>query len=346
MQQGRFSVLKTIIKSLVEEVRTKAEREFAMNETIIVVDRLTKLFGNVHAVENLSLSIDSGQIFGFLGANGAGKTTTMRMLCGLTRPTSGRATIGGADVWLERYAVRRKFGYMAQKFSLYPDLTVLENLRFFGGACRVAPNALGPRIERILRQIDLEKKRDTTAGNLSGGMRQLLALGCALVHDPPLLFLDEPTSGLDPVHRQQMWNLLYDLSHGGITIFVTTHYMDEAERCTEVGFLQTGRLLAKARPRVLKASFKAKLLELDVEPIMPALVQLRESRGVLGVSLRSGSLRLYAPNADKLLEEWQRKWPFPEVRWLGQRWVEPDMEDVFTAYSQGYDGVLNRPQVN
>ena len=346
MQQTRFSVLKTITKSLLEEVRTKVERDFAMNETIIVVDRLTKLFGNIRAVEDLSFSIDSGQIFGFLGANGAGKTTTMRMLCGLTRPTSGRATIGRADVWLKRYAVRRKFGYMAQKFSLYPDLTVLENLRFFGGACRVGPNALRPRIERILRQIDLEKKRDATAGTLSGGMRQLLALGCALVHDPPLLFLDEPTSGLDPVHRQQMWNLLYDLSQGGITIFMTTHYMDEAERCTEVGFLQTGRLLAKAPPRALKASFRAKLLELDLEPVMPALVQLRESRGVLGVSLRSGSLRIYAPDADKLLEEWQRKWPFPELRWLGQRWVEPDMEDVFTAYSQGYDAVLNRPQVN
>ena len=149
-------------------------------------------------MRDLSLRINRGEIFGFLGANGAGKTTTMRMLCGLVRPTSGEATIGGADVWRDRYAVRRKFGYMAQKFSLYPDLTVLENLRFFAGAYRVPPNELEARIERILGQMDLQEKRNTAAGSLSGGMRQLLALGCALVHEPPLLFLDEPTSGARP----------------------------------------------------------------------------------------------------------------------------------------------------
>jgi ABC-2 type transport system ATP-binding protein len=160
------------------------------------------------------------------------------------------------------------------------------------------------------------------------------------VHEPPLLFLDEPTSGLDPVHRQQMWNLLYDLSNRGITIFVTTHYMDEAERCTEVGFIERGRLLAKASPRALKDSFHAKLLEIDVEPVMPALVRLRDTPGILGVSLRSGSLRLYAADAEKLVAEWRKAWPFPDIRWLGERWVEPDMEDVFTAYSQGYDAVL------
>ena len=171
-----------------------------------------------------------------------------------------------------------------------------------------------------------------------------LALACALVHEPPLLFLDEPTSGLDPVHRQQMWNLLYDLSNRGITIFVTTHYMDEAERCTEVGFIERGRLLAKASPRALKESFHAKLLEIDVEPVMPALVRLRDAPGILGVSLRSGSLRLYAVDAEKLVAEWRKEWPFPDIRWLGERWVEPDMEDVFTAYSQGYDAMLRPAQ--
>ena len=307
---------------------------------IIVLDRLEKRYGSTKAVEALSFSIPKGEIFGFLGANGAGKTTTMRMLCGLTCPTSGHATIDGKDVWRERQAVRARFGYMAQKFSLYPDLTVLENLRFFGGAYHVSKALLGPRIERLLEQTDLVAKRDAPAGSLSGGMRQLLALGCALVHAPPLLFLDEPTSGLDPVHRQQMWNLLYDLSHEGMTIFVTTHYMDEAERCTEVGFLQHGRLLAQAPPRELKESFKAKLLELDVEPVMPALRQLRELPGVLGVSLRSGSLRVYTADAESLVASWQKQWPFPNLQWLGHRWAEPDMEDVFTAYSQGYEAVL------
>jgi ABC-2 type transport system ATP-binding protein len=317
-----------------------------MNDPIIRLNGLSKAYGHFQAVRGLSFVIQRGEIFGFLGANGAGKTTTMRMLCGFTRPTAGGATINGMDVWRQRRIARAKFGYMAQKFSLYPDLTVLENFQFFAGAYRVPPHEVRGRIERLLKQMDLEAKRDQAAGSLSGGMRQLLALGCALVHEPPLLFLDEPTSGLDPVHRQQMWDLLYDLSNGGITIFVTTHYMDEAERCTEVGFLHTGQLLAKASPRRLKETFKARLLELDIRPVMPALIQLRETPGILGVSLRSGSLRIYAPEAERLLAEWKSNWPFPELKLEDCRWAEPDMEDVFTAYSQGYDLMLNRDHVS
>src|SRR3954464_3441677 len=230
-----------------------------MSEPAIILTDLSKTFGDVEAVKNVSLTIPRGTIFGFLGANGAGKTTTIRMLCGLTKPSGGKATIEGKDVWKHRHVVRTKFGYVAQRFSLYPDLTVLENMRFFGGACRVPRPRMEPQIDRLLRLTDLEKKGDVPAGSLSGGMRQLLALACALVHNPPLLFLDEPTSGLDPVHRQQIWNLLYDLSHQQKTIFVTTHYMDEAERCMQVGFLDRGQLLANASPRDLKANFRAKL---------------------------------------------------------------------------------------
>ena len=315
-----------------------------MNEPMIVLNNLSKSFGEVQAVRGVSLSIHAGTIFGFLGANGAGKTTTIRMLCGLTHPTSGTARIAGRDVWEDRHRARTQFGYVAQRFSLYPDLTVEENLRFFGGACRVPPERLDQQIARLLRLTDLEGKQNTAAGSLSGGMRQLLSLGCALVHDPPLLFLDEPTSGLDPVHRHQIWSLLYDLSHVGKTILVTTHYMDEAERCTDVGFLQEGRLLAQASPRALKASFRTRLLEIDVDPVMHALVRLRDVSEILGVSLRSGAVRIYAPEPEKLLERWKAHWPFPDLRLLGQRWVEPDMEDVFTAYSQGYQAVLKGRQ--
>jgi ABC-2 type transport system ATP-binding protein len=250
--------------------------------------------------------------------------------------------IEGADTWRDRQQVRTKFGYVPQSFSLYRDLTVLENFRFFAGAYGVSGAQLEERIDRLLDIVDLQEKRGATADNLSGGMRQLLAIGCALVHDPAVLFLDEPTRGLDPVHRQQIWNLLYDLSNEGKTIFVTTHYMDEAERCTELGFIENGRLLAKASPRALKASFRARLLEIDVEPLMPALVRLRDLPELLGISLRSGSLRLYAPEAEQLIARWHENWPFPDIRLLGERWVEPDMEDVFTAYSQGYDGVLKQ----
>ena len=315
-----------------------------MSEPAIVLDRLSKSYGDVEAVQDLSLRIAPGTIFGFLGANGAGKTTTIRMLCGLVHPTSGSAQIAGLDVWRDRQLARSKFGYVAQRFSLYRDLTVQENIRFFAGASRVPRNELPDRLSRLLKLTDLERKRKAMAGELSGGMRQMLAMACALVHDPPLLFLDEPTSGLDPVHRQQIWDLLYDLSNRGITIFVTTHYMDEAERCTEVGFIEEGRLLAKASPRQLKESFQAKLLEIDVEPVMPALVRLRELPEILGVSLRSGSLRLYAADPDQLVEKWKSDWPFDDLRWRGHRRVEPDMEDVFTAYSQGYDALLKSPQ--
>src|SRR5205814_6747443 len=264
----------------------------------------------------------------------------MRLLCGLTHPNSGRATIEGVDTWKERQKVRTKFGYVPQSFSLYRDLTVLENFRFFAGAYNVPGAQVAKRINRLLHVIDLEGKRGATADNLSGGMRQLLAIGCALVHNPSVLFLDEPTRGLDPGHRQQFWNLLYDLSNDGKTIFVTTHYMDEAERCTEVGFIESGRLLTKAPPRNLKASFRTKLLEIDVDPVMPALVRLRNLPGILGVSLRSGALRIYAPDPERLLSAWQTNWPFPDLKLLGERWVEPDMEDVFTAYSQRYDTLL------
>ncbi len=311
-----------------------------MSDPVIKLDRLSKCYGRFCAVSDLSLTIERGAIFGFLGANGAGKTTTMRMLCGLVRRTSGDATIAGLDVWRDRQAAREKFGYVAQRFSLYRDLTVEENIHFFAGASRVPRAQIEDRIKRLLALTDLEQKRDVAAGSLSGGMRQLLAIACALVHEPPLLFLDEPTSGLDPVHRQQMWNLLYDLSNTGITIFMTTHYMDEAERCTDAGFIDQGRLLAHATPRAFISSFNTKLLEIDVDPVMPALVRLREEPDVLGVSLRAGHLRIYAADPEKLLARWRESWPFPELQWKGESWVDPDMEDVFTAYSQGYTAVL------
>jgi ABC-2 type transport system ATP-binding protein len=316
-----------------------------MPDPVIVLDRLAKTFGKTLAVDGLSMSVPAGEIFGFLGANGAGKTTTIRMLCGLVRPTSGTGTIGSRDIWKDRYEIRSGFGYVAQKFSLYPDLTVLENLRFFGSAYQVSGKQLDERIETLLDQLDLRAKRDDYAGSLSGGLRQLLALACAQVHEPSLLFLDEPTSGLDPVHRQQIWDLLYQLSSHGTTIFVTTHYMDEAERCTEVGFLHRGRLLAKETPLKLKQRVKGQLLELHVEPVMEGLVQLRNAPGVLGVALRSGRIRIYSANPDRLLAEWLERWPFAGLTLVGHSWAAPDMEDVFKAYSQGYSEILEESEV-
>jgi drug efflux transport system ATP-binding protein len=307
-----------------------------MSEPLIVLKGLSKKFGKKVATDKISMAIRPGEIFGFLGANGAGKTTTIRMLCGLTKPTAGWGTIGGYGIWKDRFSIRSRFGYVPQKFSLYPDLTVNENLRFFCGAYRVPRTRMKQQIAKVLCDMDLELRGTERAGSLSGGYKQLLSMACALVHEPGLLFLDEPTAGLDPTHRQQIWDLLYELSQQRRTIFVTTHYMDEAERCTDVGFIDQGRLIAKGSPRDLRESLTGHVLEVQVEPAMEAMFELRKLSGVYGVDLRSGNLRLHAEDPYALLREWQNNWPFPDLKFLGFNWVEPDMEDVFRAYSKGY----------
>jgi ABC-2 type transport system ATP-binding protein len=307
-----------------------------MVESLIVLKDLSKKFGKKIATSRISMSVRRGEIFGFLGANGAGKTTTIRMLCGLTKPTSGTGSIGGLDVWKDRFRIRSRFGYVPQKFSLYSDLTVMENLRFFGEAYGVPRGKMNDRINKVVCDMDLELRERERAGRLSGGYKQLLAIACALIHEPTLLFLDEPTAGLDPSHRQQIWDLLYEFSQQGTTIFVTTHYMDEAERCTDVAFIDRGRLIAKGSPRDLKESLTGHILELQVEPAMTAMFEFRKLDGVYGADLRSGNLRIRVEDPDALLRSWQNHWPFPKLKFLGYSWVEPDMEDVFQAYSQGY----------
>jgi ABC-2 type transport system ATP-binding protein len=307
-----------------------------MPEPLIVLKNLSKRFGKKKAVNRISMSIPVGEIFGFLGANGAGKTTTIRMLCGLTKPSAGIGTIGGLNIWKDRFKIRSRFGYVPQKFSLYSDLTVGENLRFFSGAYRVPGGKMRDRAHKVLCDMDLESRELERAGSLSGGYKQLLAIACALIHEPTLLFLDEPTAGLDPTHRQAIWDLIYELSQTGTTIFVTTHYMDEAERCTDVGFVDGGRLIAKGSPRDLKESLKGHLLEVQVEPAMSAMFEFRKLEGVYGADLRSGNVRLQVEDPDVLLHSWQIHWPFPNLRFMGFNWVEPDMEDVFLAYSRGY----------
>jgi ABC-2 type transport system ATP-binding protein len=306
-----------------------------MSKPLISLDRLVKRFGDTVAVDGVTMAIERGEIFGFLGANGAGKTTTIQMLCGLTRPTRGTGRIFGLDIWRDRRRIRQRFGYVPQRFSLYPDLTVCENLRFFAGAYQVTRDRARTRIDRLVHDFDLERKRSARAGSLSGGFKQLLSMACALVHEPSLLFLDEPTAGLDPVHRQLIWDLMYELSQNGATIFVTTHYMDEVERCTDVGFIQHGQLLAKGSPQELKDRLQGKLLELEVEPAVQAVKVLRSVPTIYGVELRSGRVRLQAENPEKLLQSWLQHWPFPELKLIGYEWAAPDMEDVFRAYSEG-----------
>jgi len=218
----------------------------------VSVHNLTKQFDGFTAVDHVSFSVPRGQIFGLLGPNGAGKTTTIRMLLGLLRPTSGAATVLGLDIVRQAGELRRRIGYMSQKFSLYDDLTVEENLNFYAGAYGVRGARLRERKQAILHMAGLEGRERVLTRTLAGGWKQRLALGAAILHQPEMLFLDEPTAGVDPISRRTFWNLLYDLAESGATILVTTHYMDEAEQCQQLAFIQAGRLAASGSPQEIK----------------------------------------------------------------------------------------------
>jgi drug efflux transport system ATP-binding protein len=218
----------------------------------IEVSRLTKKFGNFVAVNSVSFKVAKGEIFGFLGANGAGKSTTIRMLCGLLAPTSGEATVGGFSVARQPEKVKERIGYMSQKFSLYEDLTVTENIRFFGGIYGLSRSRIRTRLPWILDMAGLRGREGSLTRELAGGWKQRLALGCAILHEPDIVFLDEPTGGVDPVSRRRFWDLIYDLSVRKVTVFVTTHYLDEAEYCHRIMLMHAGVIIAGGSPRELK----------------------------------------------------------------------------------------------
>jgi ABC-2 type transport system ATP-binding protein len=224
---------------------------------VIETDKLTKRFGDFTAVDQISFRVESGEIFGFLGANGAGKTTAMRMLCGLSVPSSGKAMVAGYDVYKKSEQIKKHIGYMSQKFSLYGDLRVWENIRLFGGIYGLSPKQLADKTDELLHTLHLENERDTLVDSLPLGWKQKLAFSVAIIHEPTIVFLDEPTGGVDPVTRRQFWELIYDASARGITVFVTTHYMDEAEYCNRVSIMVDGRIEALDKPSALKAAYHA-----------------------------------------------------------------------------------------
>ncbi|HSM86325.1 MAG TPA: ABC transporter ATP-binding protein, partial [Candidatus Limnocylindrales bacterium] len=259
----------------------------------VVIEELVKRFGDFVAVDHVSLRTRKGEIFGFLGPNGAGKSTTIRMLCGLLKPTSGRALVAGYDVSTQPEEVRQNIGYMSQKFSLYNDLKVIENIRLFAGLYSVPSAMLKERIEWVLEMAGLKGREGLIVGTLPGGWKQRLALGCAVLHKPPVIFLDEPTSGVDPISRRQFWDLIHNMADGGVTVFVTTHYMEEAEYCNRLALIFRGRIVALGTPSELKQqSMKGDLLLAECDPLGPAVEALQSAPGVMDAAVFGNALHL------------------------------------------------------
>lgn len=232
-----------------------------MNKPVIIAEKLSKRFGDFVAVNDISFEVQAGEIFGFLGANGAGKTTAMRMLCGLSIPSSGKASIAGFDVYRQTEKIKKNIGYMSQKFSLYEDLNILENIRFFGGIYGLSNQQIKQKSEALISQLGLQQESRKLVGSLPLGWKQKLAFSVAVMHEPKVVFLDEPTGGVDPVTRRQFWELIYDASDRGITVFVTTHYMDEAEYCRRVSIMVDGVIEALDTPKNLKQQYAASSMD-------------------------------------------------------------------------------------
>ena len=297
---------------------------------VIETHGLTRKFGDFTAVDSLDLRVERGSIFGFLGPNGSGKSTAIRMLSGLLEPTSGSALVLGRDVQKDPEGVKRSIGYMNQAFSLYRDLTVSENLNFFGRIYGLRGDRLRQRKKEVVALVGLENYLERRSGQLSGGWKQRLALAAALIHEPELVFLDEPTAGIDPVARRDLWDLLFDLAGQGKTLFVTTHYMDEAERCNEIAYIYLSRLMVKGTPAELKArpevtpSGTRRVAVLSEHPAQ-ALAQLRKEKWVLDATLVESEIHILLSSDT----------PGEKLAALGRvRDIEPSLEDVFVALTR------------
>ena len=263
-------------------------------DRVIEVRELTKRFGKFTAVDRVSFSVSKGEIFGFLGPNGAGKSTTIRMLCGLLSSSAGTALVGGYDINKESERVREHIGYMSQKFSLYRDMTVAENIAFYGGVYGLRGERLRKREEYVVRMAGLAGLEDQLTGQLSGALQQRLALGCAVLHEPPILFLDEPTSGVDPISRRLFWDLIQGLARDGVTVLITTHFMDEAEFCGRIGFISGGRLIALDTPSVLKkGAVQEDLFEVDLASFRGAREKMDGLPHVLATSYFGARLHVF-----------------------------------------------------
>lgn len=308
-----------------------APRADAAPAPAVEVEALTRRFGDFVAVDDVSFAVAPGEVFGFLGPNGAGKTTTIKMLNGLLAPTSGRGRVAGHDIASERRAIKRSIGYMSQLFSLYADLTVEENITFFSGLYGVPRARRAERRDWVLEMAGLADQRDRSTGELSLGWKQRLALGCAVLHEPPILFLDEPTSGVDPISRRRFWDLIYRLADGGTTVFVSTHYMEEAEYCGRLALMNRGRLIALDTPARLRQALREPLFELATPNAVAALGAFDGAPGVLRAGLFGRTLHVTLTGRDGARERLTRHLAGRGVEITSLREIPPSLEDVFVA---------------
>ena len=293
---------------------------------------LVKRFGDFVAVDRISLEAHRGEVVGFLGPNGAGKSTTIRMLCGLLRPTAGQAVVAGYDVAREPEHVRQRIGYMSQKFSLYNDLRVIENIRFFASLYDVPPSTLKEREAWVLDMAGLNGRESTLTGTLPSGWKQRLALGCAVLHRPPILFLDEPTSGVDPISRRQFWELIHSMAADGVTVLVTTHYMDEAEYCNRLVLIFQGRIVASGSPTELKQrAMSGELLLVECEPLGVALDLLQQTPDVSDVAVFGNALHVVVPDAKAAIPRIRTALSQHGARVTKMEPIRPSLEDVFVS---------------
>jgi ABC-2 type transport system ATP-binding protein len=298
----------------------------------VVIEKLVKRFGDFVAVDGIDLEVSKGEVFGFLGPNGAGKSTTIRMLCGLLTPTSGRALVAGYDVGREPESVRQNIGYMSQKFSLYNDLTVMENIRLFAGLYSVPASVLKERIDWALETANLKGQEHLITATLPGGWKQRLALGCAVLHQPPVIFLDEPTSGVDPISRRQFWDLIHQMAADGMTVFVTTHYMEEAEYCNRLALISRGTIAAMGTPSELKQkSMKGELLLVECEPLGKAVEILQSAPGVIDAAVFGRALHLVVQDANVAMAQVKKYLSDHGVTVSLIEKIHPTLEDVFVS---------------
>jgi ABC-2 type transport system ATP-binding protein len=296
---------------------------------------LTKKFDKVTAVNNLNLAIEEGEIFGFLGPNGAGKSTTIRMLCGILEPTSGSAMVGGYDIITEADKIKTIIGYMSQSFGLYQDLTVEENLAFFSKLYITDKKEAARQREEIIETTGLVKYLKYLAANLSGGWKQRLALACAVVHRPRILFLDEPTAGIDPVSRRIMWDFLYDLARSGMTLFVTTHYMEEAERCNKIGFIWEGNLVAYDTPQGIKDNFNLyQIIKIQCKKINEVFKLLQGHELIKDINIYGDALHLAVDSAEEAMPALNHFLKEKDIKIKEMNTISPSIEDVFVALSK------------